>query len=163
MARLLSFAELPRHRLFQRGFSLVELIVVLVLIGIVAATVLPKMGQTGFDERGFRDRVVSGLRYAQKSAVAARRIVCVSFIGDTVQFSIAANFVDVNCATGSPLKGPDGADLTISGNGKAGFSGTPAAFQFDPAGRASSKSVISISNLPATLAITVEAETGYVH
>lgn len=148
----------------QAGFTLVELIVSIVLISILAAVVLPKWNaSTGFEERAFRDEVLSALRYAQKSAIAARRMVCVTFSGDGLTVNVAANFADVNCDAGGALKGPDGANLIVSAHGKASFVGVPTAFYFTPAGRASATSVISVNGLPAALAITVEKETGYVH
>ncbi len=148
----------------QEGFTLLELIVTIILISILAAVVLPRWNAgTGFEERAFRDEVISALRYAQKSAIAARRLVCVTFTGDGLTVNVAANFVDVNCVSGTALQGPDGNNLVVSGNGKASFVGTPLDLQFTPAGSVSTGSVISVSGLPAALAITVEAETGYVH
>ena len=56
----------------SKGFTLVELILVIVLVGILSAFALPRFfDQNIFLERGFHDEVVGSLRYAQKLAVAA--------------------------------------------------------------------------------------------
>lgn len=56
----------------QRGFTLVELILVLVVIGILAAVAAPRFfDRNVFDERVYFEEVLSALRYAQKLAVAS--------------------------------------------------------------------------------------------
>lgn len=158
-----------RPSIFRRqnsGFTIIELIVVIVMIGILAISILPKWsGTSGFDERGFRDRVVAGLRYAQKSAIAARRTVCASFSSPpaSVTFSISTANGAANCAVGNALAGPDTNPLVVTATGNVTFSALPADVVFDAAGRPASGAVISVTGLPAALAITVEAETGYVH
>lgn len=138
----------------------------MVIIGIMAVTILPKWnGRSGFDERGFRDRVVAGLRYAQKSAIAARRTVCASFSSPpaSVAFRMSNNNGAVNCAAGAALTGPDGNPLVVTASGGVSFVALPADVIFDAGGRPASGAAISVTGLPAALAIAVEAETGYVH
>lgn len=54
-------------RLWSSGFTLVELIVTLILVGILAVVAIPKLvGLSAYNTLGFYDRVASGIRFAQK-------------------------------------------------------------------------------------------------
>lgn len=153
-------------RRFMQGFSLIELVVTMIVIGILAISVLPRwMGNSGFDERAFRDRVVAGLRYAQKSAIAARRTTCATFSAApaSVSFRVSTNNGAVNCAVGAALIGHDANPLVVTAPNGVSFAALPADVVFDGGGRAATAAAISITGLDASLAITVEAETGYVH
>lgn len=155
----------PANRTSSAGFSLIELVVVIVLLGIIAAVVMPRwQGGSGFEERGLRDQVVAALRYAQKSAVAARRTVCVSFTSSPskVDFAISSAYPAANCSVGSLLAGPDGTNLSVAASGSITFTSSVSSFTFDAAGRPSAAPSITVSGLPPAMAITVASETGYV-
>jgi MSHA pilin protein MshC len=145
------------------GFTLVELLVTIILIGIVSVVALSRISQgaAGIDERSFRDGVASGLRYAQKSAIAAHRRVCVTFTVNSASFAIAKEFTDLDCTGGDSLLGIDGTGK-VSANGSAAFSAVPGDIVFDAGGRPGAAATISIAGLDAALDITVAAETGYV-
>lgn len=148
------------------GFSLVELVVVIVVLGILSAVMIPRWtGGSGFEERGFRDEVAAALRYAQKSAIAARRTVCAAIVSAPaeISFRIASAYGAADCSTGSALPGPDGQPLIVRPDGPGGFASAPATIVFDAGGRPTAAATLGFSGLPATLNLTVEAETGYVH
>lgn len=58
----------PMHR--HRGFTLVELVAVIILLGIVATVVLPRFSsRDGFVEYAVRDQLISAFRLAQQRAM----------------------------------------------------------------------------------------------
>ena len=61
----------------EYGFTIVELVAVMVITGIIAAIAAPRfIGVDAFDARGSYSTLVSALRYAQKTAIAQRTTVC---------------------------------------------------------------------------------------
>jgi len=88
----------------QGGFSMVELITVMVLIGVLAAIGIPRlMGENSINAVVFGDQLASALRTAQKSAVAKRRIVCVTTFERRLELRI------------SKAAGTDDCDLQLDG------------------------------------------------
>jgi len=154
------------------GFTLVELIAVMIVLGILSAVALPRiMNNRAFISAAFRDDVVSALRYAQKSAVSHRRLVCATFTATTVTLSIAA--ANPASACGPVLPSPDGAAYQ-SKDASIQVSGYPAGgvLYFQPAGTITTggdgTGVCAAGNL-CNIAITghgsaikVEGATGYV-
>ncbi|MHB0763773.1 prepilin-type N-terminal cleavage/methylation domain-containing protein [Stutzerimonas sp. NM35] len=60
----------------QRGFTIVEFIMVIVILGIISAVALPRFfDRQVFDERFYFEEVLSSVRYAQKLAVASGCLV----------------------------------------------------------------------------------------
>lgn len=144
-----------------RGFTLVELIVILIVVGILAVAAMPRFADRGdFDARGFFDGTAAILRYAQKSAVAQRRAVCVAFGADSsVTLTIASAF---GGACNTNLAGPNGtAPYALAAPAGVGFAARPADFSFLPSGAASFQQTINVTGM-AGRNITIWAATGYV-
>ena len=157
----MTFIGGPRNQL--HGFTLVELVVIIILVGILAVVAIPRLTGIGsYDTLGFYDRVASGLRYAQKQAIAKRRNVCATFSATSVTFSFASAAGSAQPCNAN-LVGPAGQSpytLAPEGSGIA-FTATPANFSFDALGRPSTGQIISITG-DGTRTLTVEPETGYV-
>ena len=84
------------HR--QSGYTATELVVVMVVLGVLAASTLPRFfSASGFDEMGYTDSVVSAMRYAQKLAIASRCDTRVSL--DSSGYALFQRATD--CGTGN--------------------------------------------------------------
>lgn len=60
------------HHAASRGYTLVELVAVIVILGVIAAITGPRFfGTKVFSERGYADEVAGAMRYAQKIAVGS--------------------------------------------------------------------------------------------
>lgn len=87
----------------QKGFTLVELIVVIVILGILAATALPRFINVTNEARV---AAVNGMAGGLRSAVTvaqARYMATGNMTATTINMIGAAAAVDVNAGTGIPV------------------------------------------------------------
>lgn len=153
-------------RFWSDGFTLVELIVTLILVGILAVVAIPRLtGLGAYNILGFYDRVASGIRFAQKQAIAKRRNVCLTFTANSITFRFASS-AGATAPCDADLAGPDGAAPYVlapdpRGVGAVVFSPTPTDFQFDALGRPTVGQTITVSG-DGLKVLSVEQETGYV-
>ena len=144
------------------GFTLVELVVTIVILGIIAVVAIPRFtAKNSFDSRGFYDRATATVRYAQKLAIAQRRPIVVCVGTDTITVAAATT------GCGTPLPDISGAALSVTAPSGVTLSSTAAQFTF-LSGLGQTSAAVTIS-LISTIAgdparsIVVENETGYVH
>ena len=99
-----------------RGYTLVELIAVLVMVGVMAVVALPRWSaSTQVQGQAWRDGVVATLRQGHAIARGHRRLVCASFDSASppvLRLRIAAEFGAADCS--ADLIGPDGRPMALS-------------------------------------------------
>jgi len=128
----------------HRGFTLTELITVIVIVGILAVAVLPRFFTVSdFEDRGSADQVKAALRFAQKTAIAQHTPVSVTL----------AQGASPDCTTTLT-----GGNLTCTVKSALTGAGT---YTFDALGRPSPNAQSTVTIGGTT--ITIELETGYVH
>ncbi len=162
--------ERKSHRRHLAGFTLIELVVTLILVAILAVVAIPRLRTQTFDTVSFYQEVLSSVRYAQKEAVAKRRVVCVTLGVNSVTIRFARNAGVFVCDT--DLISPRGVSpFTVTASSGVTLSSAPAigtfffdglGKPFDAAGVASPQRTISITG-DGTQSFIVEPETGYVH
>ncbi|WP_145842216.1 prepilin-type N-terminal cleavage/methylation domain-containing protein [Denitratisoma sp. DHT3] len=171
----------------KTGFTLIEAVLTIVVLGILTSFVMTRFDFSGFDQRTVRDKVVASLQFARKSAVAQRRYVCVTLSPATsctnanfLEFGIdtrapetaGASFCDSSSALDLPSPdirdcGGGGGSNRICCRTSASITSASSGLCFDPQGRglnatcgAPTSTVITVTGQPA---ITIEGESGYVH
>jgi len=148
------------------GFTLVELVVVLIIIGVLAVVAIPRLNTGTFNAVGYFDEVRATVRFAQKDAIAKRRNVCLRFTASTLTLTYApdraspttcsANLVSPRGATPFVVTAPSGVSITASTD-----------FNFNGLGQpVTTGGALIGGTLAFTVAgggnFTVQAETGYV-
>ncbi len=111
-----------------RGFTLTELVVIIMIIGVLAVTATARFGSSdAFLARGYSDELAAAARYAQRYAVASNCRVrfALSGAGYTVRMEsapcnsgVASYTVDLQDPTGTTFAGstPSGVTLTAGAN-----------------------------------------------
>jgi MSHA pilin protein MshC len=150
------------ERTSERGFTLVELVVVMVLMAVITAVGMSRfVDRQPFAVQGVADQLVSGLRLAQATAIAQRRTLYLQLGATPASLAVC---LDAGCT--QPLAPPGGGNwltetqgvvlaaalnYSIDGTGAPSF------------GAAQTVQVSSSDNTINAPPITIEPLSGHVH
>lgn len=131
----------------QQGFTLIELITVMILVGIISVTLFSRLGSVNSANiQAGRDDLIAALFFAQQSAMARSNI----------QLILSTNAVSVT-ENGTPIKvHAQGYPLTLP----SGVTVTPMTLTYDKLGRTTAATITLSATGGLTASITLEA-SGY--
>lgn len=132
----------------QQGFTLVELICVIIIIGVMSITLLSRFSlSTAANIQASRDDLIAALFFAQQTAMARSNIQLVVTAGAV---SVTESGVPIVVhRQGYPLSFPNG------------VTATPITFTYDKLGHTTG-GTITLSKSGVSASVTVE-NTGYAH
>lgn len=147
---------MSRSRLSARGFTLIELVVVITLIGALSVVALPRMIDTTFWRlKAFGDDMRSQTQYHQRLALAQRRPVVASINPTGVSFDYAAggNLSTLACpAAATPCIAESGTRTVTFNSSNQGRTVTSTG----------STLTVTVSGGTFSQAFQIEAETGLI-
>jgi MSHA pilin protein MshC len=133
----------------ERGFTLIELITVMILVGILSVTLFSRLGSVNSANiQAGRDDLIAALFFAQQTAMARSNI----------QLVLTANSVSVT-ENGTPIKvHAQGYPLAFP----SGVTTTPVTLNYDKLGRTAATTISLSATGGLSASITLEA-SGYAH
>lgn len=143
----------------MRGFTMVELIVVMMVLAVLSALAIPRLISTStLEERGAQAQLRGLLVHARQLAVAQQRDVCVLI--NPGQAS-AVYTVGGACSANASVLAPGGTGpYVVTAPNGVSFGGA-ALLRFNPSGQP--VPAVSQTVTMGSLSLTVEQETGVAH
>ena len=133
----------------ERGFTLIELITVMILVGIISVTLFSRLGSVNSANiQAGRDDLIAALFFAQQTAMARSNI---QLVLSTNSVSVTENGAPIKVhAQGYPLALPSGVTVT------------PMTLSYDKLGRTTAATIALSATGGLSASITLEA-SGYAH
>lgn len=155
--------------IYQGGFTLIELIIVIIILGILSATVTPKFFTSkGFSEHAYRSDVIAKLRLIQIKAMQQtgdNALDCHQVLITSTKIGAPDDCDDTPSFTSDWDASKQATGIEINSSDNVSFSSNVAgnSFSFNSLGRPSPCAPCEISIIgEQTLKIKIEAE-GYIH
>ena len=149
-----------------KGFTLIELVIVILLLVVLASYIAPKLDLTIFKQTGFEQLAMSAIRYGQKQAIGSGCDVNVSINSASWNVKWNGTPAGIGClAANTPITNPATGQANYCNpddsipNSSADL---PTIIRFDNIGRPIAISGDLNINLGSTI-IIVEPETGFAH
>jgi len=143
----------------QQGFSLIELVAVIVIIGALAVFAAPRLNIQGLNDYSVHAELLSAARSAQKTAVASRCPVTFSLNASDDAYSVAYVKTAEPCDSSNELLARSGVESAIASDKSVRFDGF--GVPVDASGHR--LTTITTINLAGGREINIEPRTGYVH
>ena len=133
------------------GFTLIELIVAILIVGIVSISVAPRFFTVDrYAERKASDELLTALRYTQQMAMNR---------GGKIRLDLESDRYTIELTNNTPLRSPDGKAYPKIFDSIT--SSTPGLIEYDRLGRRVPDEQIDLNI--GTQTIRIEKSTGYAH
>lgn len=150
-----------------RGFTLVELVMILVLVGVLAVVALPRMLDMGLWQlRTYADQLQSAVMLANRMALAQRRTVVAVFAGTgaSLHYDSAGGAALVLPGTSSNQLNCPAAYPNCLSTGSVAFNQAAAGARTGQAQTSSGAALtVTVSGGGSSHSFTIENDTGHVH
>jgi prepilin-type N-terminal cleavage/methylation domain-containing protein len=153
----------------RNGFTLIEIIVVIVIISIAALLVIPMMGSAGdIQVRAAADMIAADLEYAKSMAISRQKTYKVIFdtVAESYRLAVYENGITTTIThpvnAGKPYAVNFKADSRVSQVNIDSVSFAGSEVDFDSVGSPNSGGQIVLKAGGKTVTVSVEAGTGFI-